>query len=146
MGDCRIRIVIAKSLFHSLPEDLSIYHTGNDSSARVATNQKSVSFVWMHSADATVREVMEENTLLRKLHLENDSSSQLSSKETMTAAKAISEFTLSDCTLNPPRDVTSWPVQDCPDLQGFKSKTLHVVGLFPSGTWIMTTLMTQAKL
>ena len=135
MGDCRIRIVIAKRLFNSLPDDLTKYYDGNDASARVAVNEKSISFVRMHSADTTVREVVDQNVLLRRLYFGNDSSSLPLSKGIEISAEATSEFALWDCTLNPPRDITSWPIQEYPDLQGFKSKTLHAAGSFPSGTW-----------
>jgi hypothetical protein len=137
MGDCRIRIVIAKCLFGSLPDELTAYCDGDCSSVRVASNKTSVSFVRMYSADTTIREVVDENILLRKIFLGNDSLSQSSSKETETITEATSEFTLWDCTLSPPRDITSWPRQDYPDLQGLKSKTLHAAGLFPSGTWMV---------
>ncbi len=137
MGDCRIRVIIAKSLFDSLPGDLTPCLDGNDSSARVASNQKSVSFVRMYSADTTVREVVDENRLLRRLYFGDAPSSHMSSDETETTAQATPEFSLWDCTLNPPRDITSWPVQDYPDLQGAKSKTLHAAGLYPSGTWMV---------
>lgn len=137
MGDCRIRIVIAKCLFGSLPDELTAYCDGDGSSVRVASNKTSVSFVRMYSADTTIREVVDENILLRKIFLGNDSLSQSSSKETETITEATSEFTLWDCTLSPPRDITSWPRQDYPDLQGLKSKTLHAAGLFPSGTWMV---------
>ena len=136
MGDCRVRIVIAKSLFGSLSDDLTKYCDGSDSSARSASNAKSVSFVRMHSADTTVREVVEENKLLKMLYFGIGSTSQISSEESKTTAEVTSEFSLWDCTLNPPRDITSWPNQDFPDLQGPKSKTLHAAGLFPSGTWM----------
>ena len=138
MGDCRIRIVIAKSLFGSLPDELTTYCDGDGSSVRVASNKTSVSFVRMYSADTTIREVVDENTLLRRLFLDNGSSLSQSSSEEMetTITEATSEFALWDCTLSPPRDITSWPRQDYPDLQGLKSKTLHAAGLFPSGTWM----------
>lgn len=136
MGDCRIRIVIAKSLFASLSNDLTNYCDGSDSSTRSALNAKSVSFVRMYSADTTVREVVDENKLLKILYFGTGSTSQLSSDESKTTAAVASDFCLWDCTLNPPRDITSWPNQDFPDLQGAKSKTLHAAGLFPSGTWM----------
>ena len=121
MGDCQIRIIVAKSLFDSLPNDLTAYENDSHSSFRVTSNQKSVSFVRMYSADTTVRELVDDNPLLTKLYFDDTISS---------------EFSLWDCTLNPPRDITSWPVQDFPDLQGVKSKTLHAADLFPSGTWM----------
>ena len=138
MGDCRIRVVIAKSLFDSLPDELSTYCDGDASSVRVASNKTSVSFVRMYSADTTIREVVDENNLLRRLFLGTENSpSQSPSKETETTiTEATSEFALWDCTLSPPRDITSWPRQEYPDLQGLKSKTLHAAGLFPSGTWM----------
>ena len=46
-------------------------------------------------------------------------------------------FTLWDCTLHPPKDITSWPIHDFPHLQGVKSKTLHTAGMFPTGTWVV---------
>ena len=130
MGDCRIRIVIAKSLFFSLPDYLSTHCENNDCSVRIASNKTSVSFVRMYPADNTIREVVDENLLLRKLYFGN------SCEEAAVKAEATSEFTLWDCTFNPPQDITSWPCQDYPDLQGLKSKTLHAAGLFPSGTWM----------
>jgi len=48
----------------------------------------------------------------------------------------IREFILWDCTFHPPKDITSWPKKDFPDLQGFKSKTHHAAGMFPSGILI----------
>ena len=100
MGDCRIRIIVATSLFDSLPSDLTAHHNDNDPSARVTRNQKSVSFVRMYSADSTVREVVDENPLLKKLYFDE---------------KRSFDFALWDCTLNPPRDITSWPNQEFPD-------------------------------
>ena len=121
MGDCRIRIIVAKSLFDLQPNDLTAYENDSHSSFRVTANQKSVSFVRMYSADTTVRELVDDNPLLKRLYFDDSISS---------------DFALWDCTLNPPRDITSWPVQDFPDLQGVKSKTLHAADLFPSGTWM----------
>jgi hypothetical protein len=136
MGDCRIRIVIAKSLFGALPDDLIMHCDGDGSSVRVASNKTSVSFVRMHSADTTIREVVDANPLLRKLYFDIESSPQTLSEKNEAIIKVASEFNLWDCTLSPPKDITPWPSQDYPDLQGPKSKTLHSAGLFPSGTWM----------
>ncbi|KAL3918138.1 MAG: hypothetical protein SGILL_004381 [Bacillariaceae sp.] len=42
-----------------------------------------------------------------------------------------------DVTVHPPVDITSWPLEEFPDLTGAKSKTLHSAGWFPSGTLLI---------
>eukprot|EP00532_Pseudo-nitzschia_australis_P007494 CAMPEP_0168169594 /NCGR_PEP_ID=MMETSP0139_2-20121125/3723_1 /TAXON_ID=44445 /ORGANISM="Pseudo-nitzschia australis, Strain 10249 10 AB" /LENGTH=683 /DNA_ID=CAMNT_0008087027 /DNA_START=85 /DNA_END=2137 /DNA_ORIENTATION=- len=154
MGDCRIRIAIAKSLFASLPtddklasntSDLNVGDGDDSSPEKISSNESSVSFVRMHSADTTIREVAERNPLLNKLFFGDNASSTSSSSSSSSSLSSslskeiepIAEFTLWDCTLHPPKDITSWPGKDFSDLQGPKSKTLHSAGLFPSGTWIV---------
>ena len=139
MGDCRIRIVIAKSLLRVPPEYPLTNCDVDASSERITSNKLSVSFVRMYSADTTIREVVDGNHALRNLFFGEDSSLPLSSSEGMNKeAKTVSQFTLWDCTLSPPKDITSYPRQEYPDLQGLKSKTLHAAGFFPSGTWVAT--------
>lgn len=73
----------------------------------------------IYAADTTVREVAEGTKILWALYTSN-----------------ITDFTLWDCTFNPPRNITDWPLKEYPELHGPKSKTLHDAGCFPSGTWV----------
>jgi hypothetical protein len=135
MGDCRIRIVIAKSLL--LSDEVRIVladQDGGDGDHNVSSsNDTSVSFVYIYAADTTIREVTEGNFILRKIFF--DSSKEIIANNDDDGGRKL--FTLWDCTYHPPKDITSWPKYDFPDLQGMKSKTLHTAGMFPSGTWIV---------
>ncbi|CAJ1916693.1 unnamed protein product [Cylindrotheca closterium] len=99
MGDCRIRIVIAKDLIPNIENDFTM-------------NQ-------MYTSDTTVREVME------------------STKQLFSLYQSKQSFQLWDVTLSPPNDITCWPLEDFPELQGPKSKTLHSAGWFPSGSLLV---------
>lgn len=174
MGDCRIRIVIAKSLLSLLPQSDVIneekHHlpstngTGNVSdniilqsqqrnssigtgtSIHVVANDDNqvLSTVNLYSADTTIREVIEGNTILWKLYSFYGTASgtnQLQSSSTSTSTSSSSSltvpivpFNLWDCTLHPPQNITTWPLNDYPNLSGPKSLTLHSAGWFPSGT------------
>ena len=136
MGDCRIRIVIAKSLLLSdeISRITAADQDGGDGDHNVSSsNDTSVSFVYMYAADTTIREVTEGNFILRNIFF--DSSKEINANDDDGGSRKL--FTLWDCTYHPPKDITSWPKYDFPDLQGMKSKTLHTAGMFPSGTWIV---------
>ena len=136
MGDCRIRIVIAKSLLLSdeISRITAADQDGGDGDQNVSSsNDTSVSFVYMYAADTTIREVTEGNFILRNIFF--DSSKEINANDDDGGSRKL--FTLWDCTYHPPKDITSWPKYDFPDLQGMKSKTLHTAGMFPSGTWIV---------
>jgi hypothetical protein len=139
MGDCRIRIVISKDLVCK-KDDISTqtariaeFATASSSAISVvcSANEKTVSFSRLYSADTTVREVVEGNGFLWNLFSINTTSSSSSS-----SSRCCNDLTFSlwDCTIHPPRNITSWPLHDYPDLQGVKSMTLHTAGWFPSGT------------
>ena len=106
MGDCRLKVSIAKEL---LPKDSDEARNCSD---------RTLSVTSVYTADTTIREVAEDTKLLWALF-----SSQ-------------AEFCLWDCTFHPPKNITDWVMKEFPDLQGPKSKTLHDAGCFPSGTWI----------
>jgi hypothetical protein len=113
MGVCRIKIVVAKSLFPPPEDDATL------SSSKIAT----LSFVALYSSDTTIREVLQENVVVWDVITQNNNNSPLE------------EYCrLWDCTTYPCVDITPWPVTDFPDLQGPKSKTLFSAGWFPSGT------------
>ncbi|OEU10118.1 hypothetical protein FRACYDRAFT_247732 [Fragilariopsis cylindrus CCMP1102] len=136
MGDCRIRIVIAKSLLLSdeISRITAADQDGGDGDHNVSSsNDTSVSFVYMYAADTTIREVTEGNFILRNIFF--DSSKEIIANDDDGCSRKL--FTLWDCTYHPPKDITSWPKYDFPDFQGMKSKTLHTAGMFPSGTWIV---------
>jgi hypothetical protein len=128
MGDCRVKIVIARSLAAAVDDD-PLGDDGKDhppSSVTTTTriddppcsSTATVSFAAVYSSDTTIREVMQGNKTLWKIL-----------NESSTAA-----CRLWDVTFYPPVDVTSWPLLDFSELQGPKSKTLHSAGWFPSGT------------
>jgi len=110
MGDCRIRIIVARDLLSKESQDRI---------PAVAT-KNSISIVRTYSADTTVREVAESIHEVWDLY---------SSKK--------KEFYLWDCTVHPPKNITDWPLEQFPQLTGPKSKTLHDAGWFPSGTWMV---------
>mmetsp|Transcript_37948 Transcript_37948/g.92000 ORF Transcript_37948/g.92000 Transcript_37948/m.92000 type:complete len:516 (+) Transcript_37948:29-1576(+) len=99
MGDCRIRIVIAKDLIPNIENDVSISQ--------------------MYTSDTTVREVVE------------------GTKQLFSLYQTKLSFHLWDITLSPPKDITSWPLEEFSELQGPKSKTLHSAGWFPSGSLLV---------
>jgi hypothetical protein len=139
MGDCRIRIVVAKTLL--LPDEISrtvvADQDGDDGDHNVfSSNDTSVSFVYMYAADTTIREVTEGNFILRNIFF-GSSKEIIANDDDDDGRSSRKLFTLWDCTYHPPKDITSWPKFDFPDLQGMKSKTLHTAGMFPSGTWIV---------
>jgi hypothetical protein len=117
MGDCRIRIVIAKVL-------LTADSPSKTTETSFSENEKTISFATMVSADTTVREVVEKNEILWQFFAET----------LKTSTSSSPRFRLWDCTFYPPKDITSWPLLEFPDLQGSKSKTLLTAGWFPSGT------------
>eukprot|EP00980_Cylindrotheca_fusiformis_P006705 scaffold1398_cov116-Cylindrotheca_fusiformis.AAC.22 len=84
----------------------------------VPTGEKDVSISRVYSSDTTIREVVEEADVLFQLY------------------NSKAPFRLWDTTFSPPKDITSWPVKEFPDIQGQKSKTLHSAGFFPSGSWL----------
>merc|ERR1712161_179479 len=107
-----------------------------------------LSFVSVFSSDTTIREVAENNVVLKKLFFgssdkvtvnidgdDDDDDDDVNGNNNGNTDN-IREFILWDCTFHPPKDITSWPKKDFPDLQGFKSKTLHAAGMFPSGILI----------
>lgn len=106
MGDCRIRILIAKNLLATTRNSAA----NNDDDEWHAKAH-------VASADATVRDVY--NATLKPLW----------NQETLPE-----NVCLWDCTLYPPKDITEWLTQ-FGDTKGKKSKTLYDAGWFPSGTW-----------
>mmetsp|Transcript_34852 Transcript_34852/g.84309 ORF Transcript_34852/g.84309 Transcript_34852/m.84309 type:complete len:595 (+) Transcript_34852:219-2003(+) len=114
MGDCRIKIVISKTLCETQSTD-----NESDSTRRETT----LSSAEMYSSDTTVRELIERHVDLWKIVSSDNNNNK-------------GDATLWDCTLHPPKDITSWPFVEYPDLQGPKSLTLHRAGWFPSATLV----------
>lgn len=125
MGDCRIRIVIAKEL---LEDDMLKDKKADDKTSRIET-AISLSIIHLYSADTTIIEVVEDIPELKMLY-ENSMMMNNNNNDN-------NKFKLWDCTLNPPRDISTWPIVEYPDKQGIKSITLHSAGCFPSGTWVV---------
>lgn len=146
MGDCRIRIVIAGSLLLQPPPAEAVASDGGDGdgdggndrgdATRTSDSSSSgggrpLSTVRLYSADTTLREVVEGSAELWALYATTRPSvPPRASKPSMPPPP----FSLWDCTRHPPADITSWPLDDFPDLLGPKSRTLHNAGWFPSGT------------
>ena len=114
MGDCRLRVLVAKELQGGgsvvdgePPGNNDSINDGSNSNGRWRTFLKTV------SADATVREVMEDLVA--------------------EAGTRFDDVSFWDCTSHPARDVTTWPTHEFPDLSGPKSKTAYNAGWFPSG-------------
>jgi hypothetical protein len=84
-----------------------------------AGSNKALSIAKIYAADATIREVSEETSFLWELFSKDH------------------KFKLWDVTSYPPKDITSWPTVDYPELTGSKSKTLQDAGYFPSGNWLV---------
>ncbi|KAG7360902.1 hypothetical protein IV203_036001 [Nitzschia inconspicua] len=130
MGDCRIKIVIAKILIANTEKTTTTTTTttptstlsssSNDFDTPISSTETTISFAAVFSSDTTIREVLEGNKRVWKL--------------INTTPKSSSTSRLWDCTVHPPVDISTWPRNDFPDLQGPKSKTLHSAGWFPSGT------------
>jgi hypothetical protein len=119
MGDCRIRIVVARSLLSNTTTTPS---KNDDDVLSSSSSSPTVSLSSIYSSDTTIREVFEGNEAIWKLLFDNN------------ASYLPSTCKLWDCTIYPPVDITSWPLTDFPELLGPKSKTLHSAGWFPSGT------------
>lgn len=138
MGDCRIRIVIAKDLLSKEGIQQSAAEAedirGRDGGATVTVSETTTAISWtrIFSADTTVREVAHETPVLWKLFTtvnKNNHPSSFSSTD-------LPPFQLWDCTIHPPSDISDWPTHTFSEVTGPKSKTLHDAGCFPSGTWI----------
>lgn len=129
MGDCRIRIVIAKDLLSKESQkkiQTSVEKGDKVKDVIVAETPTAMSWIRIFSADTTVREVAQGTPELWKLY---SSSSSCSSWKDLP-------FQLWDCTIHPPTDISDWPTDTFSEMTGPKSKTLHDAGCFPSGTWI----------
>ena len=117
MGDCRIKIVISKSLYGTQSRDSERDSVGRDTTSSSAH---------VYSSDTTVRELIERHVDLWKIVSSyNNNNNNINSK---------SDVRLWDCTTHPPKDITTWPFVEYPELQGPKSLTLHGAGWFPSAT------------
>jgi hypothetical protein len=108
MGDTRIEVQISRSLIDSL----KAYSHGKDS----------VIITVKLSADTSVRELFEDV----KVEQAGDSS-------LLTLLEQNSGASVWDCTLNPPANITDWPLSIYCEKMGVKSKNLYDAGWFPSG-------------
>jgi len=134
MGDCRVRVTISRSLFADAAVGTAI--AGGDSGAsgrnNSARDDEFVVFTRVWASDTTVREVVEDETLLAPQGMGVTLLSLLrgGDDESTTKRKAA----LWDCTVNPPKDVTDLPLVSFSDRQGVRSKTLSDAGWFPSAS------------
>ena len=109
MGDCRIRVDIAKELMSIGSQQVEPKNDGS-----------TITFTHTCSADTTIRELCE--TIKELWILLNSSKIPIG---------------LWDCTYYPPKDISSWPLLEYPDVTGPKSKTLKDAGFFPSGSLLV---------
>jgi hypothetical protein len=128
MGDCRIRLLIARHLlFSETPSAAPAAANDNQQHQQQKSSEWHVLLNKIFTADTTVREVCEDpdcrDTLLPLLE-------QSKGKQDNDSSRIL----LWDCTVHPPKDITDWPVDKFSDVKGLKSKTLFDAGWFPSGT------------
>lgn len=82
--------------------------------------EKDVHISKVFSSDTTIREVIENATQLFDLF-----------------QSKLNSFYLWDATVNPPKNITNWPMKEFPETYGPRSKTLHAAGCFPSANWLV---------
>jgi hypothetical protein len=118
MGDCRIRLDIAKELLLGEQQHCQTHVDGPGAGVK---EKNVVTVTRIFSADTTIREVAESIKELWNL---------LTPPSSDVGNSAIKIW---DCTLHPPKDISDWPLTTYPDVTGPRSKTLHDAGIFPSG-------------
>ena len=116
--------------------------TATISSKSSSSPPTSKSTAHVYSSDTTVREVIENHKELWSL-LSNNNNNDNDDLTTGTTATTTATnntnpvvVTLWDCTLYPPKNITTWATTKYPNLVGSKSLTLHNAGWYPSATLI----------
>jgi hypothetical protein len=129
MGDCRLRILVSKSLLEK--EDSS-----NKSKSCSTELHGYASFSKAYSADTAIREVVQDDHGLVVGASATNVSSSTNTSTTTTILSLLQDghAKLWDCSKHPPQDITTWPLSLYSEISGSKSKTLYDVGWYPSGS------------